>query len=49
MKVIPANHAKDIHTSAIGAIPKKNKPEKWRLIVDLSSPTDHSVNDGISS
>ena len=49
MKVIPHSQAKDIHTSPIGAIPKKNKPGKWRLIVDLSSPTDHSVNDGISS
>ena len=48
MKVIPTSHAKDIHTSPIGAIPK-NKPGKWRLIVDLSSPSDHSVNDGISS
>ena len=28
-------------------IPKKNKPGKWRLIVDLSSPEDASVNDGI--
>ena len=49
MKVLPITHSKDIHTSPIGAIPKKNKPGKWRLIVDLSSPTDHSVNDGISS
>ena len=49
MKAIPVSHAKDIHTSPIGAIPKKNKPGKWRLIVDLSSPPDHSVNDGISS
>ena len=31
----------------IGIIPKKNKPRKWGLIVDLSSPTDASVNDGI--
>ncbi len=28
-----------IHTSPFGAIPKKNKPNKWRLILDLSSPT----------
>ena len=28
-------------------IPKKNKPDAWRLILDLSSPADHSVNDGI--
>ena len=49
MKVLPITHSKDIHTSPIGAIPKKNKPGKWRLIVDLSSLIDHSVNDGISS
>ena len=36
-----------IHCSPIGIIPKKNKPCKWRLIVDVSSPTDASVNDGI--
>ncbi len=27
--------------------PKKSKPGKWRLIIDLSAPEDHSVNDGI--
>ena len=37
-----------IHVSPIGAIPKRNKPGKWRLIVDLSSPAGASVNDGIS-
>ena len=36
-----------IHCSPIGIIPKKNKPGKWRLIVDLSSPEGASVNDGI--
>ena len=36
-----------IHCSPIGVIPKKNKPGKWRLIVDLSSPEGASVNDGI--
>ena len=34
--------------SAYGVIPKKSSPGKWRLIVDLSSPTDGSVNDGIA-
>ena len=33
--------------SPFGVIPKKSKPEKWRLIVDLSSPSNASVNDGI--
>jgi len=28
-------------------IPKKHKPGQWRLILDLSSPDEHSVNDGI--
>ena len=35
------------HISPVGAIPKKNKPAKWRLIVDLSSLSGHSINDGI--
>lgn len=35
-----------VHTSPIGVIPKKTV-RKWRLIVDLSSPRGHSVNDGI--
>ena len=37
------------HVSRFGAIPKRNQPGKWRLILDLSSPTGHSVNDGIAS
>lgn len=37
-----------IHCSPFGVIPKKNKPGKWRLILDLSTPEHHSVNDGIS-
>ena len=36
-----------IHYSPIGLIPKRNKPGKWRLIVDLSSPEGASVNDGV--
>ena len=34
-----------IHISRLGVIPKNHKPDKWRLIVDLSYPTGHSVND----
>ena len=30
-----------------GAIPIANKPGKWRLIVDLSHPSENNVNDGI--
>ena len=36
-----------IHCSPFGVIPKKNKPNKRRLILDLSSPDGHSVNDGV--
>ena len=35
--------------SPFGAIPKKYKPDKWRLTVDLSSPKGYSVNDAITS
>ena len=37
-----------IHVSPMGLVPK-NHSDRWRLIVDLSSPRGHSVNDGISS
>ena len=33
--------------SRFGVIPKGHTPGKWRLIVDLSAPEGHSVNDGI--
>ena len=36
------------YISPFGVIPKKSNPEKWRLIVDLSSPHNASVNDGIN-
>ena len=32
--------------SRFGVIPKGNKRGKWRLILDLSSPANQSVNDG---
>ena len=35
----------EIHCSPFGVIPKKNKPG---LILNLSAPENHSVNDGIS-
>ena len=38
----------NIQLNPLGAIPKKGKPGKWRLIMDLSSPKGLSVNDGIS-
>ena len=37
-----------LHVSSFGVIPKKGQEGKWRLIVDLSSPEGHSVNDGIN-
>jgi len=37
-----------VQTNRFGVIPKRNQPNKWRLILDLSSPTGTSVNDGIS-
>ena len=47
--VVPGDSAaaKACHISPFGVIPKKSKPGKWRLIIDLSTPTGHSVNDGI--
>ena len=36
-----------LHISRFGVIPKKHQPGKWRLILNLSSPDGHSVNDGI--
>lgn len=40
--------ATDVQLSPFGVIPKKGKPGKWRLIVNLSAPEGSSVNDGIS-
>ena len=39
--------AEGVQCSPFGVIPKKGKPGRWRLIVDLSAPEAHSVNDGI--
>ena len=36
-----------LHINRFGVIPKCNQAGKWRLIVDMSSPQDHSINDGI--
>lgn len=48
LRCIP-NQNPAIHTSPIGLIPKRNRPGKYRLIVDLSSPSGSSVNDGIDT
>ena len=36
-----------VHTSPIGLVPKSHQADQWRMIVDLSFPRNHSVNDGI--
>ena len=36
-----------VQISPFGAIPKRHRPDKWRLIVDLSSPQGYSINDAI--
>ena len=38
-----------VHCSPFGVIPKTGRPGRWRLIIDLSSPEQSSVNDGISN
>ena len=49
MVVVSPSQAPSIqcHISPFGVIPKRAKPGKWCLIVDLSSPSNASVNDGI--
>ena len=42
------SHDSPIQLSPFGVIPKNNKPNKWRLKVDLSSPKGRHVNDAIS-
>ena len=37
-----------IQISPFGVIPKRGKPDKWRLIIDLLSPAGLSVNDGVT-
>lgn len=36
-----------LRTSPFGVIPKCNRPDKWRLIVNLSAPLGASANDAI--
>ena len=45
---LPSLTRPHIHVSPMGLVPK-NHSDRWRLIVNLSSPRGHSVNDGISS
>ncbi len=46
-RVSPEEEAK-VRCSPFGVIPKKGKPGRCRLIVDLSTPDGGSVNDGVS-
>ncbi len=46
-KVDEATVRDKVQCSPFGIIPKKGKPGKWRLIVNLSAPEGLSVNDGI--
>ena len=43
----PPRAVPQVHISRFGVIPK-GQTGKWRLIVDLSHPRGHSINDGIS-
>ena len=45
---MPTATAANIQINSFGVIPKKHQENKWRLILDLSSPTHASVNDGIN-
>ena len=45
--LFPTSALPEVHISRFRVIPKNHQPDKWRLIVDLSHPSGHSVNDGI--
>ena len=44
---IASDQLPTVHCSPMGLVPKPHQPNKFRLIVDLSYPHQHSVNDGI--
>ena len=43
----PFDSSLNIQVNRFRVIPKSNQSGKWRLILDLSYPPEHSVNDGI--
>ena len=45
---LPVGSIPGVQVSPFGVIPKGHTPGKLRLIIDLSSPSGYSVNDGIS-
>ena len=44
---LPVGSIPGVQVSPVGVIPKGHTPGKWRLIVDLSSPSGCSINDDI--
>ena len=45
-RLVPVTHW--VHTSPMGLVPKSSSgPNEFRLILDLSSPRGHSLNDGV--
>ena len=46
---LPSILVPHVYPSPIGLVPKSHHTGKWRLIVDLSAPHGHSINDGIAS
>lgn len=49
IKVEEAETLQGLQLNPFGVIPKRGRPGKWRLIVNLSSPDGRSVNDSISA
>ena len=45
---LPVGSIPGVQVSPFGVIPKGHTPGKWRLIVDISSPSGYSINGGIS-
>ena len=43
----PKGICSTMHISRYGVIPKKHQSNKWHLIIDLSHPQGHSVNENI--
>ena len=48
ISLVPEDLRPKVHISPFGVIPERNKPGKWRLILDLSSPDNYCINEGIS-
>ena len=44
---VDQQYASGIIISRFGVIPKRGQPNQWHLILDLSHPPGHSINDGV--